>query len=566
MFKKIKTFAKKIVASALIATMVTAGFSGCGKSNNNSAKGEPITLTVFTQRGNYSGEQVGWAAKILLDEFNVKLNIIPNSDGVFDTRMESGNLGDIVVFGSENDYIQACEAGLLFDWEEDGMLDEYGSYIKENMSRALEKNRNMNSDKKIHGLGYQVAGSADDIQSFIYTWDIRWDLYKELGYPEVKNLDDMVTLFEKMKELCPKDDAGNPTYAVSLWPDWDGDMVMYVKSTATAYYGYDEFGVGLYDPATGKFHGVLDNDSPYIEMAKFYNKLYQKGLLDPDSMTATYDTMIEKVKKGGTFFSIFNYAGYLAYNKPEHTDQGKMMRSLKPTEASPIVYGLNPLGGNNYWAIGAKSEYPELCMQIINYLCTPTGRLNMEYGPKGVTWDYDEDGNTYFTELGKLTNVDGSTQMTGGYTGTFKDGQLQINCVTWDLDAWNPEANQETFNDEQWKSTQDEPVNEADKDWRDKTGCSSINEYMANGDYVVSPGSAYVATPKSDELTTTWKQVTKCITEYTWKAIYAESDEEFDKIMREMKGKAMSYGYKTCYDWCVQEAAVRKAAEDAVSK
>ncbi|MGN0325841.1 MAG: hypothetical protein ACI4DW_05995 [Lachnospiraceae bacterium] len=567
--KNVGRFLKRMCSLALSTAMVTGLLAGCSSSDAASASGnpdyEPVTLTVFSERANYSGEQVGWAAQVLREKFNVTLNIIPNTGGAFSTRMSSGDLGDIIVFGSEEDYLKAYEAGLLFDWEQYDMLSTYGSYILENAPLALEKNRSMNSDGKIHGIGFEVATSSSDLQSFFYTWDIRWDLYKELGYPEVNDLDDMVELFAAMKEICPTDDAGNPTYAVSLWPDWDGDMVMYVKSTATAYYGYDEFGVGLYDPEEGKFYGALDENSPYLEMLHFYNQLYQRGLVDPDSMTATYDSMIEKVKRGGTFFSIFNYAGYLAYNTEEHTSQDKMMRSLTPTEATPIVYGMNPYGSNNYWAIGANSQYPDRCMEIINYLFTPEGRLTMEYGPQGVTWDYDEEGNTYFTELGKMTNVDGTTEMSGGYSGTFRDGQLQINCITWSLDASNPNSNGETYNDEMWKSEQGPATCAIDQDWRDYTGCNSINEYMASGNYSISPGSTFVLAPKSDELKTVWSQVTNCIVEYSWKAIYAETDEEYDRIVAEMIGKANMYGYQECWNWSNEQAALRKAAEDAAA-
>ncbi len=572
---------RKALATGIAAATVIGSLAGCGKGADNTSQGnatgtesgnsgasdrEPVTLTVYSQRANYQGEQMGWSAQLLKEKFNVTLNIVPDADGVFDTRMESGNMGDIVVFGSEQDFIQAAEAGLLMDWEEDDLLAENGAYIKEKMPYALEKNRSMFADNKIYGLGYEVATSSEDLQSFFYTWDIRWDLYAKLGYPEVKTMDDLVEVFKQMKQIEPTDDAGNPTYAVSLWPDWDGDMMMYVKSTVTAFYGWDEFGVGLYNPTDGSFHGALDKDSPYLDMLKFYNKLYQNDLLDPDSMTATYDTAYEKIKKGGTFFSIFNYAGYLAYNTEDHMSQGKMMKSLTPSDASPIVYGLNVLGSNAYWAIGSKSEYPEVAMEIINYLATPEGRMQFEYGPKGVTWDYDEDGNTYFTELGKKTNADGQTDLAGagGYTGTFKDGQLQINCITWSLDASNPDSNGETYNDEQWKSNQTEAINAIDQDWRDKTGCTTINDYMLKGKYVVSPGSAYVIPKKSDELKTTWAQVTKCITDYSWKAIYASTDEEYDKIVAEMIGKANSYGYKKCWEWSNTEAANRKAAEDAV--
>ena len=79
------------------------------------AKNHLVTLTVYSQLANYSGEMKGWFAKILEDKFGVKVNLIPDGDGVYDTRMEAGNLGDIVVWGSDGkDYMQAVNAGLLF--------------------------------------------------------------------------------------------------------------------------------------------------------------------------------------------------------------------------------------------------------------------------------------------------------------------------------------------------------------------------------------------------------------------------------------------------------------------
>lgn len=582
---RLKNLVKKTAAFALSAALMTGLLTGCGSKLDTTSGGtnqggtadggaslddiipkETLTLNVFSERANYSGEQMGWFAQLMKEKFNVKLNIVPNGSGVFETRMESGTLGDIVVFGSEGDFLKAMQAGLLFDWEEDNILANYGSYIKENVSPVLEKVRGMSDDGKIYGLGYSFATSSEDKQSFFYTWDIRWDLYEQLGHPEVKNMDDMLQLFKDMKEICPTDEAGNPTYAVSLWPDWDGDMVMYVKSTVTAYYGYDEFGVGLYDPTDGKFYGALDEGSPYIEMLRFYNQLYQNDLLDPDSMTATWDTMIEKVKKGGTFFSIFNYAGSLAYNTEDHLSQNKVMKSLTPTEASPIVYGLSTLGSNSYYAIGANTQYPELCMAIINYLTTPTGRLESEYGPKGVIWDYDDEGYTYFTELGLQTNADNSTEMSGGYSGTKKDGECQINCITWALDSVNLDSKVgETYNWQEWRTTQGEPRCDAEKDWREFNGnITTVNEYMERGKYTVAPGSAFVMAQQSDELKTTWAQVTKCIREYTWKAIYAKDDKEFNSLVKAMQNKAKGYGYQECWDWTNEQAKARFAAEQAV--
>ena len=245
-------------------------------------------------------------------------------------------------------------------------------------------------------------------------------------------MDDMVDLFKRMKEICPVDDNGNPTYAVSLWPDWDGDMVMYVKAFATAYYGYDELGVGVYDPETGTYYDCLQEDGPYLKALKFFNQLYQNDLLDPNSMSQTYDNMAEKARAGGVFFSIFNYSGSLCYNSEEHVAQDKMMMSLVPQEASPIVYGMSTSGGNRVWSIGSNTEHPELCMDIINWFATPEGAMTFWYGPKDLCWYYDDEGYIHWTDFGKTVYFDRDTQMIGEYEGTgdFNSGSFQANLGT----------------------------------------------------------------------------------------------------------------------------------------
>ncbi len=541
-----------------------------GNNDDKNGKGDPIELTVYSQLANFSGEQVGWFAKVLLDKFNVKLMIIPDSDGVFDTRMESGNLGDIVIFGSTGaDYKRAVAADMLFNWEEDDLLAEYGPYIKENMSIALEANRSLNNDiaqkNNIYGFGHGVAkADASSIEEFFYTWDIRWDLYKQLGYPVVKNLDDLLTLFKDMKAICPTDDNGKETYAMSLWPDWDGNMVMYVKSMATAYYGYDEFHLGLYDCDTGKFYGALDDNGPYVEMLRFFNKLYRENLLDPDSMTQTYDEMASKVIAGGVFFSIFNYAGSAAYNTEEHLTANKYMTTMLPEEASPIVYGLSPYGGNRVWAIGANSQYPELCMEILNWMSTPEGYMTSEYGPQGIMWDYDADGYTYFTEFGKKCWTTGETMMEGEYAGyTFNDGRQQMNNITWSRNAVNPDSNGETYNPDAWRSNVAEASCDMQQDWRDYTGAVRPNEYLKSKNYKVAPATTYSETAKSDELEVVWNQVTNCIVTGSWNCIYSESDGQFNMLLKKMQNDANAYGYDQCIQWCEENAALRHQLEEA---
>lgn len=574
---------KKAICLIMVLIMTASLFAGCGKSGDKT-----ITLTCYSQLANYSGNLTGWFGQILKEKFNVVINIIPDTDGIYETRMESGNLGDLVIWGSDgNDYKNAVRAGMLLDWNEDDLLSELGPYIKENMPYALEKNANLlNGDLTAtdesgnllypdaadytgitYGFGHNVATSPEDHESFFYTWDIRWDLYKELGYPQVKDLDDLYDLFVNMKEIEPTDQNGQETYAMSLWPDWDGSMVMYVKSMVTAYYGYDELGIGNYNDTTGEYYDCLDPDGPYIQMMKWFNKLYRAGLLDPDSMTQTYDEMSDKVKAGGTFFSIFNYAGSYAFNTDENMANDQMMCAMVPDEATPIVYGMNVEGGNRVWTIGAKTKYPELCMEIINWFCTPEGRMTMDYGPKDVMWYYDEDGYSYFTELGRTVQNDRKYILTaeeaGGYSGEFNGGACQLNNTTWSTDAENPDSIAgEKYNWKTWSSQVSEPLCDMDADWRSVTGVKTTDQYMESHQYRLAYATSYSESGKDAELTVTWTQVTKCIVSGTWNCIYAKTDEEFDATLNQMIQDCNDYGYDKCLEWSLNEAAIKNTLEE----
>ena len=579
---------KKIVKAASIAALVLAsgammscnGKSGTGNANAGAKdaaadKGlasiipeKTVTLQVYDQLANYSGEQLGWFGQIMLDKFNVKLNLIPESGNTYTTRMESGNLGDIVIWGNDSDdYVNAVKAGMLYDWEEDNLLSEYGSYINDNMKLALEKNRNIpGCDGKIHGYGHGVSTTSKDREAFFYTWDLRYDLYEKIGKPEIKNYDDLRKALNEMKKICPTDDNGQPTYGVSLFPDWDGNMVMFVKSLGTAYAGWDEFGFGLYDPTTGTYHSCLEENGPYLQALKFLNGLYQDGLLDPDSQTQTYDEMNVNYVNGTAFWNIFNWMASGVYNTDEHIAAGKAMYPVRPTQSSPICYGQSVYGGNRIWSIGANTEYPELCMAIINWLSTPEGFMTSLYGPKGVNWDYDANKKTYFTELGKKCQTDQNTQMPAPYNGVYKDGLFQMNNITWANDASNPDSNGETYNKTSWASESLPAQSDIEASWRNWSNSVSVEDYLGKGAYVLAPKSTYTEATKSDELVAVANQCASAIKSGTWRAMYAKNDAEFNTYVNDMITEVKSYKIDQVDDFYKAEAAKRKAAEDTAAK
>lgn len=521
---------------------------------------ELVTITAFDQKAGYMGEQMGWSAEVLKDALNITLNIVPDVGDV--DYSDIANLGDILII-NEARFKDAANNGSLYDWNKNDLLNKYGKYISEHVSIPLNRAKSLADDNNIYGMPIELALDSNDTQGAFYTWDIRWDLYKELGHPEVNDLDDLYNILVKMKEICPKDAYGNPTYALTMWPDWDGNMVMYPKSLVTAYYGYDEFGMGFYNSLTGEYYSQFDENSPYITMLKFLNKLYMADLIDPDSRTLNYDKVIEKIYAGGDFLSIFNYAGSGIFNNDVQLSQGMGMYSLIPNNARPGAYGLNPYGSIYFYAISANAKNPEKCMELINYLTTPEGHMTITYGPKGETWDYDGDGNTYLTELGKKAMEDRFSEI-GDY-GIFNDGECQLNAPVWNIDASNPNSNAETYNYINWKL--ENPISEYEilADWQNHTGCNSVDMYFKSREYCVLPYSNYVMSRISDEQEDLIKKVTSETVDLGWQAIYAENDAEFDRIIGEMVNIGRQEGMEEIENFYREEAKKKKQAEDEIN-
>ncbi len=207
-------------------------------------------------------------------------------------------------------------------------------------------------------------------------------------------------------------------------------------------------------------------------------------------------------------------------------------------------------------------------MQIINWFATPQGNLEQQYGPKGLCWDYDENGKTYFTELGKIATGEQNTELTSDnpdyqiYCGdTFKNGMQQINNIVWSLDAINPESG-ETFNCKGWASEKTPPAKDSiEAIWRENNDAESMDQYLdKRGKFVISQKYSYAEGKKDADLKVVWEQVTKSITTWSWKAIEANTEEEFENAVNEMIKEAKSYnngeGYNQCVEWSENEAKI----------
>jgi len=548
---------------ALAVVVLTLFFAASCKEKTDSEGRELYKIDVYTQLGNYAGRQVGWFAKIVKEKFNMELNIIPTADGVYQTRMASGKLGDLILFGSDGaQFIDAIEANMLLDWYQGDLLEKYGPDIKKNISRALQQNADVfGGGTKCYGFGYDVSSSAEYVDAAFYHPDIRFDLYQKIGSPKIPSLMGYLDTLKKMVDIAPTSDSGLPAYAISLFKDWDGDLVMSVKCMG-AFYGYDEFGFTLYHAETNTTHPVLDDSSMYIQGLKFFNRAKQMGILDPDSATQTFSDLVEKYADGRVYWSIFSWLGPSNYNTSERLAQGKGMFAVAAADQKNIVYGTSIYGKERIWSIGSKAKRPERIMELINWLCTPEGVMTDRWGPQGVTWDYDENNKAYLTPLG-VEVQDGNKkaqmpQSAGG--GQYVDGENKMNNTTFTMNDINPVTG-ERYNKDFWSSELNRVTNPARKAWQEAMGAMTEDEYLEKGKFKsLVVASDYVKPKRSDELEQKYVQVSNAIKNGSWRAIYAENDVEFDRILREMVTQAKAFGYDECVKWDQEQGRIRAAA------
>lgn len=189
--------------------------------------------------------------------------------------------------------------------------------------------------------------------------------------------------------------------------------------------------------------------------------------------------------------------------------------------------------------------------------------MTSHYGPKGVCWDYDDEGHCCLTELGQKCQNDLNTQMDNGYEGTYMGGVSQITS-SWSIDADNPDSNGDSYHYDDWYNTQEEPKYEIQKDWVEQTKCRDMKAYMEQSDFTVIPDIHFTESQKEKEFKNRYQKITASIISNSWDAIYAKDDAQFNAAVAKMKEETADYGYQDCVKWCLEEAKRRKELEEAL--
>lgn len=515
---------------------------------------EFIVVDVYDDFANYQGIQAGWFGEIVEKKFNMELNIIaPNVSGghgtLFQMRAAAGDIGDLIIFRSENGVLnELVNAGLVYDME-DMLQDSYIMKYKD----AIE---NLNKDvprSGIYAIPSEISTDSRDAPSEAlepgYGPYIRWDLYRELGYPRLETLEDLLPVLKEMQERMPVNEEGQKTYGFSFFKEWDDNMMNAAKQPC-CFYGYDECGFVLAKADGSDYQSVVDEDSLYIRMLRFFFEANQLGLIDPESVSQNYEACFEKYSQGRVFFSPWPWLGQSAYNTVENAAAGRGYMFAPVEDLQVYSHGCNPDGNaRSAIAVGAKAKDPERMVDFINWLYSPEGiclsnaGAGATAGPEGLMWELGDDG-PQLTDFGVEALQNGGTaQMPEEYGGgSWKDGISALNYKA--VAQREKDDNGNYYYYILWDSVIQKEPSALASDWRRVMEAETTMEYLQKkGMLLVAPGSSYVQPVENLEESTIRNQCKNVIQSYSWDMVFAKDEAEFYELLGQMRETVQSYGY-----------------------
>lgn len=599
---------KKIVSILLCAALGVTALAGCGSdsdtagetkqeeasdeetsqedageetetasSESESKYEEFITVDVFDSQANYQGIQSGWFAKVVKDKFNMELNIIaPNvaggGDTLFQTRSAAGDLGDLIITGAANGRLQnLVTAELVMDMTD--LLKDAENVHR--YDRAIENTAALVEEDGIYAIPSEVSSNSPTTSSEglepNYGAYVRWDAYKAAGYPEMNTLEDLLDALEKMQEAVPESDSGKKTYAISLFKDWDGNLMTTAKPEA-AYYGYDELGFVLAKADGSDYQSLIDSDSAYVRSLRFLFEANQRGLVDPESTTQNYDTLFSKYQDGQILFSPYPWLGQGAYNTEENKAAGKGFMLAPIGDETIFSYGCQVNGNaqNQCIMIGSKAEDPQRLADFIDWLYSPEGvmcscaQTASTCGPEGLTWEM-ENGEPVLTDFGKQALYGAAVSVPDEWGGgTWKDGVSALNFKAVNQLDVDPETGI-CYDYTTWASVLAEQTSALSEDWQAQMGAQTTMEYLgSNNQILVAPGSGYVVPEEDSQITTLRGQCKASIVEYSWRMVFADDEAAFEALLEEMQNTLNGLDYEKVLEYDMECAKAQNDARVAV--
>lgn len=439
---------RKLISVLLTATMMATMFAGCGSdaaSTDAEGKADSADSTEaggvkeFTAFFAVPGSEINddnEIQQIIADKTGVKVKETwltgQTAEEAVGMMITGGELPDFICGGSGQSQLYDADALVALD----DYLDDYPN-IK-NFFTQQQWDQLRQDDGHIYWIpqfsnikGEEKVCTHNDEAFWIQARVLKW-----ADYPEIRTMDQYFDLIERYNEANPtmEDGTENIPYTI-LCDDW---RYFCLENAPQFLDGYPNDGSCIVDPETLTVIDYNTTDTAIRYFQKL-NEEYQKGIVDPESFTQSYDEYIAKLSTGRVLGMIdqwwdFAYTAGDAIKQAGLDEQGCDYIPLPITIDESVENQWHCSGGvlnvSDGLAITTSCEDVEGALQFVDDLLSQDIHNLRFWGVEGVDYNVDENGEFYRTEEQRTRAVDTAYKASHTctysyfpqYSGTSDDG------------------------------------------------------------------------------------------------------------------------------------------------
>ncbi|HIS93965.1 MAG TPA: extracellular solute-binding protein [Candidatus Alectryocaccomicrobium excrementavium] len=321
-------------------------------------------------------------------EIEIQYTMIPSSDYATKTQLllAVGDLTDFFQLPFLYDYTKPMEEGYFLELSQyRDQLDNYFNYIEQTSGGLASVMTAEGEVYIIAGIGLPRFPADRGMLPNNLTM-YRADIFDKHGIPYPTTIDEMYEAAKQLKELYPD------VYPINT--RWNDLRSLFAANHTrnTVYWNGEEYVQGLFEEG-------------YKEAIAFAQKLYVEGLLDPEYIIETDDTLKSKEMTDRTFivmadwfttpgeFTRLSETGqiFAAALMPDNPKYGTCWQS---------VDRVNEISRNGFYSAVIRSDVEDVegLLEFLNTCYEEDVVELLNWGIEGVTYTVDADGNKAFVD------------------------------------------------------------------------------------------------------------------------------------------------------------------------
>lgn len=418
---------KKVTALTMALLMAVSTFAGCGKDAGGSVSGtetsqagekteysddEIIDFTMFTAMPEAEINDGNEIQEIIAHKIGARCKEVWLTG-----QTDAEAIGTIIASGEYPDFIngidammQLYDAGALVAWDE--YIEKYPN-IKE-MYTDEEWDKFRQDDGHIYWANVFQNSYGED-RTTTHNDEAFWIQAKVLewaGYPEINTLDEYFAVLEAYADANPTLADGTKVIPYTmLCEDW---RYFCIENAPQFLDGYPNDGSVIVDTDTMTVKDYNTTDTAYRYFQKL-NEEYQKGYIDIEFGTQTYDEYIAKLSTGSVLGMCDQWWDFAYTVNDVFKQQGLDLEGCNYVPLGLTIdegmeqmwhtYG-DTLNNSNGIAVTVSCENVDAAFKFMNDLLSQEIHDLRFWGVEGVDYLVDENGLYYRTDEMRMQAAD----------------------------------------------------------------------------------------------------------------------------------------------------------------